>query len=140
MVAGAHDERRRGPVLRRAFVDVVAAEAEEGFLHGAPAFGHARSMAHAFLVREVGERRVLSCCFFEAVGEGRVVDDARGSPPSRRRPRRPRDRPARRRVVFARRRLSASRSPCMCPGGNTRLGQLSKSSILQRVEAADRLR
>ena len=77
VVDSAHDERRRGPVLRRAFVDVVAAEEEEGFLHGAAAFEACEvDGALALVVREVGERRVLSHCFFEAVGEGRVVDGA----------------------------------------------------------------
>ena len=40
-------------------------------------------VALALVVREVGERRVLSR-FFEAVGKGRVVDDRESS--SRRRP------------------------------------------------------
>ena len=77
MVDGAHNERRRRPVLRRTPVDVVATEEEEGFLHGATALV-AREVdgALALVIREVGERRVPSYCFFEAVGEGRIVYDS----------------------------------------------------------------
>jgi len=61
VVDGAHDERRRRPVLRRAVGDLVAAEEEKGPSHDAAARQNREvDGALALVVREVGERPVVA--------------------------------------------------------------------------------